>query len=99
MERLNRSAVLALAVMLGAGCVQKAAPTVEYFRAHEQDRIAQLQRCANDPGSLAASPACVNALQAADLERHDSLRDLPSMGLKDKTPSRPAEESGEKQTQ
>jgi hypothetical protein len=99
MNRLNRSAVFTFAVMLCAGCVPKAAPTVEYFRAHQDERVAQLQRCANDPGSLAASPACVNALQAADLERHDSLRDLPSMGLKDQMPSGPAEESAARQAQ
>jgi hypothetical protein len=82
MKTLDRSAVLVLVSVLAAGCVQKSAPTVEYFRAHREERVAQLARCANDPGSLATTPACVNAQQAADLEQRDSLRNLPSMGLK-----------------
>ena len=81
-----------VSIMLAAGCVQETAPTVEYFRAHEDERKAQLARCASDPGSLAESPGCVNAQQAADLERRDSLRDLPSMGLQEHTPSSAEEE-------
>jgi hypothetical protein len=70
-------------VYLGStsGCVQEAAPTVEYFRAHPKERAAQLKQCADDPGSLQDSARCVNALQAKELERKDSLRTLPSMGL------------------
>lgn len=93
MNFLNRAVMLTATAMLGAGCVQETAPTVEYFRAHRDERIAQIARCANDPGSLKDSPACVNAQQAADLERHDSLRDLPSMGLQEQTPSKVTEES------
>lgn len=99
MKLVNRSAVIVATAVLGAGCVQETPPTVEYFRAHPEERVTQIGRCANDPGSLKDSPACVNAQQAADLERHDSLRNLPSMGLKDKTPSSPAEEAGPRQAQ
>jgi hypothetical protein len=92
MKLANRSALSMVSVMLAAGCVQETAPTVAYFRAHEDERKAQLARCASDPGSLANSPGCVNAREAADLERRDSLRDLPSMGLPREPRSSPPEE-------
>lgn len=92
MKVANRSALSMVSIMLAAGCVQETAPTVEYFRAHENERKAQLVQCASDPGSLAESPGCVNAQQAADLERRDSLRDLPSMGLPREPRSSPPEE-------
>lgn len=99
MKCVNRLAVSMFAAVVGAGCVQQTPPTVEYFRAHQEERVAQIGRCANDPGSLKDSPACVNAQQAADLERHDSLRNLPSMGLQEQIPARPAEEAATKRPQ
>jgi len=99
MKLANQLTLFGVAAVLGAGCVQESAPTVEYFRAHQQERMAQLARCANDPGSLKDSPMCVNAQQAADLERHDSLRDLPSMGLQEQIPPAQADEAGKNQAQ
>ena len=77
-----------LCLGLATGCVQEPAPTVEYFRAHPQERAAQLKQCADDPGSLQDSARCVNALQAKELERKDSLRTLPSMGLPQTSPEK-----------
>jgi hypothetical protein len=89
--RIGSIAVLAL---WQAACVPKPAPTVDYYRAHAQEREAQMKRCANDPGSIGSSPACTNALQANELEKPDSIRTLPPMGLpmkkdkvEDKSPS------------
>jgi hypothetical protein len=73
-----------------AGCVEKAAPTVEYYRSHADERQAQLSGCANDPGSSANDAACVNAREAERLESIGSLRNLPSLGLPG-TPEAPGE--------
>jgi hypothetical protein len=97
MERLNRSAVLALAVMLGAGCVQKAAPTVEYFRANRDERGLQLEHCTNEAGQSRRDPACVNAREAERLESIGNLRDLPPSGLTPLQPSTQDEEQSSKQ--
>src|SRR5262249_55284961 len=73
--------VLAMCIV---GCTPETgapAPTVEYFRMHAREREEQMQRCANDPGNLGKTSACVNALQASNMEKVDSLRNLPSMGL------------------
>lgn len=78
-----------------AGCVEQAAPTVEYYRSHADERQAQLAKCANDPGSLKDTAACVNALQAADLEKRDSLRSLPPMGLQQERPDARSNDTAE----
>jgi hypothetical protein len=73
-------------------CTQSPDPmvhTVDYYRAHHAEREAAVAKCANDPGSLRDSPACVNAREAARLEGIGSLKDLPPMGL----PGKPAEPS------
>lgn len=54
---------------------------VAYYRAHTTERNERLQACANDPGSLADQPDCVNAREAARLEGIGSLRTLPPMDL------------------
>ena len=97
--RLSHRVVALAMTTLGAGCVRERAPTVEYFRGHPTERVAQLQRCANDPGSLADSPACVNAEQADALDRHDSLRNLPPMELQEHLPPSPPEEAEKSQAQ
>ena len=57
------------------------APTVDYYRAHADEREAQMRKCASDPGALAKTAECENALQANNLEKRDSLRQLPPMNL------------------
>jgi hypothetical protein len=67
-----------------AACTQSPDPmghTVDYYRAHRAEREAAVAKCANDPGSLRDSPACVDAREAARLEDMGSLRNLPPMGL------------------
>jgi hypothetical protein len=55
--------------------------TVDYYRAHPAERGAELAHCSNDPGGLGATPACVNAREAARIQGVGSLRALPPMGL------------------
>lgn len=82
---VSRSLVsLALTISVLGGCTRSpdvTAPTVEYYRGNAAEREAQVQKCKSDPGALSKTAACVNALQAAELESVGSLRDLPSMGL------------------
>jgi len=74
---------IAVSLMLsacGPGAMEPA-PTVEYYRAHADEREAQMKVCANDPGTAAGNAACTNALEATQLEKNDNLRGLPPMGL------------------
>lgn len=43
-----------------AGQVQ----TVEWYEAHQTERLAMLAKCRDNPGQLAATPNCVNAARA-----------------------------------
>ncbi len=63
--------------------------TVDYYRAHSPERAAELARCGNDPGELAATVSCVNAREAARIDGTGSLRSLPPMGLPNSPPDRP----------
>lgn len=38
--------------------------TVDWYKAHKDERRAMLDRCHNNPGELAATPNCVNASRA-----------------------------------
>ena len=57
------------------------APSVSYFREHEDERREVMKRCTDDPGTLDKTPTCVNARQAALLEGIGTFRNLPQMGL------------------
>ena len=77
-------APLLLTCGLLASCSLKsntAAHTVDWYLVHAADRQATLQRCANDPGTLANTPDCVNATAAAQRADIGSLRNLPPLGL------------------
>lgn len=87
MNILNRSAMLTITALLGAGCVQEPAPTVEHFRTHPDERAVQIGRCTNEKGQLQDTPVCVNAREAERLESLGRLRDLPPLGLTPQTPS------------
>lgn len=77
---------IAVSLMLsacGPGTVEPV-PTVDYYRAHAEEREAQIKKCANSPGTDAQIPACVNAKAAARIEGIGRLRDLPPLGLGNK---------------
>jgi hypothetical protein len=87
---VNRSALAAMLAV--AGCARSPTPTgvtVEYYRAHAAERQAMVRQCANTPGELRRSPACVNALQATRVEDVGSLRQLPALGLQGTDPQKP----------
>ena len=50
------------------GCTKEALEpvnTVEWYKAHDAEREAMLQKCQSNPGQLAETPNCVNAKEAA----------------------------------
>lgn len=93
MKLVKRSAVIVVTAVVGAGCVQQTPPTVEYFRAHPEERVAQLNRCTNDASHSKSDPACVNARDAERLDSVGTLRDLPPVGL---APVPPTQEDAER---
>lgn len=60
---------LVIGAVLGlTGCTKEAldpVQTVEWYKTHDPERMAMLQKCHNNPGQLASTPNCVNA-QAAE---------------------------------
>ena len=80
--------VLAVAALCAAsGCSPSAVTahhTVSEYRANAVLRHQKMAACANDPGSLGATPDCVNAQQAARMEDTQSLRQLPPIRLPEK---------------
>lgn len=78
--RANYLAV-AVGVLVSACAREHAQYTVEEYRANDALRHAQVERCRNDPGSLAKTPDCINARQAAAFEDRVRLRDAPPIGL------------------
>lgn len=61
---------LVLSGVLGlAGCTKESlepVQTVEWYKTHEAERIATIQKCTNNPGQLEGTPNCINARGAAD---------------------------------
>lgn len=72
---------LALFVSACSPAPDQARYTVDEYRANADMRQAQVARCRSDPGSLAKTPDCINALKAAAFEDRVRLRDLPPIGL------------------
>lgn len=68
-------------VTLAACAPRTSQYTVDYYRAHSDERKETLTECANDPGELKDDPLCINARQADVMEGIGSLRRLPPMGL------------------
>ena len=67
-----------------AGCApvpDLATQKVDYYTGHAKERQTMLEQCENNPGELASSPNCVNAMAAASLAGQGSLRTLPSLQL------------------
>lgn len=75
-------------VLAVTGCSpDRARYTVDEYRSDSSLRHLQMDRCKGDPGSLARTPDCINARQAALIEDRVRLRDMPSVGLSDKAAS------------
>ena len=69
------------AVVACAPAPDRAHFTVEYYRAHADERNGMIAQCANDPGTQGKDPDCINAREAARIEGVGSLQRLPPLGL------------------
>jgi len=69
-RRLVRAMGVTLATLVVAGCdppPPRALFTVNYYRTHENDRVAKLKECEGNPAEQ-KTPDCVNATQAQSAE-------------------------------
>lgn len=82
-ESRGRIVVTLWAALTMAGCVRSpaAARSVPYLRAHPHALEVLMRGCTADPGHLENLPACVNARQAALLNRIGSFRKLPPLAF------------------
>jgi hypothetical protein len=76
--------VTILSTVSCAPAPDRAAHTVEEYGQDAQLRANEMRSCANDPGTLGASPDCVNAREAERRSGVGSLRTLPPLKLPDK---------------
>ena len=75
---------IVVTVVSAAGCApapDRARYSVEAYRQDPTLRRQELERCANDPGTLGDSADCVNAREAGRSVSVGSLRDLPPLRL------------------
>jgi hypothetical protein len=82
-----KSVATALALVVTGCSPNRARYTVDEYRADATLRHSQMERCKEDPGSLAKTPDCINARQAAALEDRVRLREMPPVGLSAKPAS------------
>jgi hypothetical protein len=64
---LVRAMGMSLVILLVASCGEpppRALFTVNYYKTHQNDRLAKLQECQTNPGAQ-KSPDCMNATTAA----------------------------------
>lgn len=76
--------VTILSTVSCAPAPDRAAHTVEEYGQDAPLRQSEMQRCANDPGTLKDSPDCINAREAERRSGVGSLRTLPPLKLPDK---------------
>ena len=55
--------------------------TVDYYTGHAKERQTMVEECTNNPGELASSPNCINAMASARLAGQASLRTIPPLEL------------------
>ncbi|MEO5831020.1 MAG: EexN family lipoprotein [Rhodanobacter sp.] len=62
--------VVALTAMVGLSACGKTEPvqTVDWYKAHDAERQAMVDRCHANPGELAMTPNCINASQASNVK-------------------------------
>ena len=78
---------LVVTILSTASCApvpDRARHTVEEYAKDAALRHSQMALCANDPGTIANSPDCINAREAERQAGVGSLRTLPPLKLPDK---------------
>ncbi|MDR0577030.1 MAG: EexN family lipoprotein [Candidatus Accumulibacter sp.] len=67
-------------VALGlSGCGEKPEPvqTVDWYKEHNEERMAMVKKCENNLGELAKTPNCINATKAANALIWSSRKAIP----------------------
>ena len=65
MKKLNT--ILFVAAVALAGCnKEETVQTVDWYNAHEAERLSMIKKCDANPGELALSSNCINAKKAAN---------------------------------
>ena len=66
----NISIALLVLVMALTGCKEdppaETVQSVDWYKAHDAERIETVNRCKTNPGELAGTPNCINAKSAHD---------------------------------
>ena len=65
MKKLSALLLFAAAALVGCG-EKTPVQTVDWYKTHDAERLAMIEKCAANPGELAASPNCINAKTAAN---------------------------------
>lgn len=59
------SALMYISAVSLVGCGESlVVQTVDWYKTHDAERLAMIEKCASNPGELAASPNCINAKTA-----------------------------------
>jgi hypothetical protein len=63
----NLNTILFVMAMVLAGCnEEETVQTVDWYKAHETERLSMIKKCDANPGELALSPNCINAKKAGN---------------------------------
>ena len=67
---MKKFSILLFALMALAGCKEnqpvEVVQTVDWYKAHDAERIEMVNKCKNNPGEITGSPNCINAKSAHD---------------------------------
>lgn len=59
------------------GCDEYSAHDVKWYKGHDTERIAERERCNNNPGDLRNAPSCINAFKAAKEVSRENFKLTP----------------------
>lgn len=91
MKTTNQTLLVIAAMAALAACASKEpVQSADWYKAHDVERTAMVQRCAANPGELAQTPNCVNATAAANAKTWAARGGIhgvkaPTFGAKPKT--------------
>lgn len=59
------------------GCGDGPSHDVSWYKAHDTERLAELERCHNNPGDIKNAPSCINAIKAAKQLSQENFKLTP----------------------
>lgn len=67
---MKKLSIALAALMALAGCKEdqpvEVVQTVDWYKAHDVERVEMVKKCKNSPGEIAGTPSCINAKSAHD---------------------------------